>query len=83
MTDMVNPGGMLGRGFRKGYSDVSEGATTITVTRPSPDDLSYVPMVIPEWNTAWSITSFAAGQFTVTFQTPAPSGARVRWIFFT
>ncbi len=81
--DMVNPQGTLGRSFRKGYIDVSEGATTLIVKRPSADDLSYVPMVITNWNTALAISSFSLGEFTVTFQTPAPSGARVRWIFFT
>jgi hypothetical protein len=81
--DMVEPAGMLGRSFRKGYRDLSEGDTTLTVTRPSPNDFSYIPMIVPNWNTGWSVTSFDLNQFTVIFQTPAPSEARVRWVIFT
>jgi len=83
MTDMVDPAGTLCRSFRKGYVDVSEGATTLTVTIPSPNDLSYVPMIVPSWNTRSSLISFDLNQITVIFQTPAPSGARVRWIILT
>ena len=81
--NMVNPAGMLCRSFRKGYVDLSEGATTLTVTLPSPNDLSYIPMIVTSWNTTWSVTSFDLNQITVKFQTPAPSGARVRWVIGT
>jgi hypothetical protein len=82
MADMTDPAGSLGRVFIKGYIDLVDGATIITIIIPSQNDVSYVPYIAPNWNTSWAITTLSRGTFTATFQTPAPSGARVRWIIF-
>jgi hypothetical protein len=83
MADMNNPSGMRGSNYYKGYSDLSEGVTELTITNPEWDGLSYVPYIVPSWNTSWGIISFLVNQFTVTFSTPAPSGGRVRWVIFS
>lgn len=83
MTDMNDPGGTLGRNFHKGYTDVSLGDTELVITTPEKNGLSYVPYIVPSWNTSWGVTSFGINQFTVTFSTPAPAGGRVRWVIFS
>ncbi len=62
----------------RGYQDVAEGATSVTIAHASATG-AYIPAITPSWNTAWYESEHLEGQFTITFAVPAPASAYVRW----
>lgn len=82
MADMLDPAGMLGRGFYKFYKNMSAGDTTLVVTVPFAGNDVYVPILVPSWNTVIELLTFSTGSFTVKFSVPAPAGGQVRGLVF-
>ena len=80
MPDLLDPGGMLGRGFMKGYVTPAADATSMTVTIPWPGVSSYIPFCMPMWNTTIDLTAHGDKTFTFQFGTPAPGSVKVWWV---
>ena len=40
---------------------------------------TYVPTIVPSWNTTFYLSETITGSFTVVFNTAAPAGSTVYW----
>jgi hypothetical protein len=62
-----------------GRVSVSEGAISVTVTDEHLIGDTYVPTLVPSWNTTFYLSETINGSFTVIFNTTAPAGATLYW----
>jgi hypothetical protein len=65
--------------YYDGQQAVAEDAMSVTVTDSRLVGSTYVPNIVPSWNTAVFLSSTITGQFTVVFNTAAPAGATLYW----